>query len=339
MDIKESVAENKRLEYIDALKGFAIFLVILGHVIILGRNANIAYSVIYSFHMPLFFILSGFFFKSSLKLKPKDFLLKKSFQLLYPWAFWCILLSIYPYFKYDWPDNYTFLQIGILAFNRWFWFLRDLWLCYVIIYFCYRIFNKGYLVAIFSILFVFLFPFLKIQSFCLPVFLFGIMLKEIYSLLLNYRNQILYISFFIFIFCLFFWKDQYLSMYPSLFSSQSFNYEFPNLCIPLFRWLVGISGSLFFFIFFQKMYSPNKVFSYFNQIGQYTLGIYILQAVLLENLIPLFITFPNVNKWIYSLLITPLISFLVLEICVLILKWTEKSKPIETVLFGKHIYK
>ncbi|WP_036908882.1 acyltransferase family protein [Xylanibacter ruminicola] len=51
-----------RLLYIDALRGFAILLVVMGHLI--QYNANEWYShpifnLIYSFHMPLFFFISG----------------------------------------------------------------------------------------------------------------------------------------------------------------------------------------------------------------------------------------------------------------------------------------
>ncbi len=48
---------TKRLEYIDFIKGFGIFLVVLGHAT-LPRSPYI-----YSFHVPLFFFISGHFFK------------------------------------------------------------------------------------------------------------------------------------------------------------------------------------------------------------------------------------------------------------------------------------
>lgn len=48
-----------RIEYIDALKGLLIILVVIGHT---GINSGIQ-KWIYSFHMPLFLIISGFFYK------------------------------------------------------------------------------------------------------------------------------------------------------------------------------------------------------------------------------------------------------------------------------------
>lgn len=55
--------KRERIGYIDAAKGLAIILVIVGH----SRAKNIPYlwDFIYSFHMPLFVIISGFFIKEN----------------------------------------------------------------------------------------------------------------------------------------------------------------------------------------------------------------------------------------------------------------------------------
>ena len=45
---------------IDISKCLGIFLVVLGHCL---HNDSAAHDVIYLFHMPLFFFLSGFFFR------------------------------------------------------------------------------------------------------------------------------------------------------------------------------------------------------------------------------------------------------------------------------------
>lgn len=49
------MVSSKRIEWVDIAKGIAIILMVVGHEI--GGNARI---FIFSFHMPLFFILSGF---------------------------------------------------------------------------------------------------------------------------------------------------------------------------------------------------------------------------------------------------------------------------------------
>ena len=51
------MVENKRINYLDYIKGFTILSVVLGHI----YSANNPIKIwIYSFHMPLFFIVSGF---------------------------------------------------------------------------------------------------------------------------------------------------------------------------------------------------------------------------------------------------------------------------------------
>ena len=51
--------DKKRMDYIDIAKGIGIILVILGH-----RNISTDIKqFIYTFYMPLFFMLSGYLFK------------------------------------------------------------------------------------------------------------------------------------------------------------------------------------------------------------------------------------------------------------------------------------
>lgn len=52
---------KQRIDYIDRMKGLAIFLVVMGHVygMAFGQSDDVAYRTIYSCHMPLFMFLSG----------------------------------------------------------------------------------------------------------------------------------------------------------------------------------------------------------------------------------------------------------------------------------------
>ena len=69
-----------RNEYIDWLKGFAIILVVLGHCWTLDRGL---FWLIYRFHMPLFFCISGYLFNN--KRNFKDFLKIKLKTLIIPY--------------------------------------------------------------------------------------------------------------------------------------------------------------------------------------------------------------------------------------------------------------
>ncbi len=58
---QETLSQQSRIEYIDCMRGFLIFCVVLGHVILfnLGADRSPLFSIIYSFHMPLFFFITG----------------------------------------------------------------------------------------------------------------------------------------------------------------------------------------------------------------------------------------------------------------------------------------
>lgn len=90
-----------RQNWIDLAKGIGIILVVYGHVA-RGLDAAGLYrdqhsfarvdSVIYSFHMPLFFLLSGLYFQSSLKHYGAGALIgKKVDTLLYPYVVWSLI--------------------------------------------------------------------------------------------------------------------------------------------------------------------------------------------------------------------------------------------------------
>lgn len=61
--IRRRTVEKRHYDFLDAMKGMGILLVVLGHVSLI-EPLN---TVIYAFHMPLFFFISGFLFFSSRK--------------------------------------------------------------------------------------------------------------------------------------------------------------------------------------------------------------------------------------------------------------------------------
>ena len=71
------MVDSNRIVSFDILKGGGILLVILGHI----QIPYMLKTVIYSFHMPLFFLC--------------QFFAKKTRQLLIPWAFFAFLLFAY----------------------------------------------------------------------------------------------------------------------------------------------------------------------------------------------------------------------------------------------------
>ena len=81
---------NKRIEWIDISKGIGIFLVIIGHTMLEPTIRT----QIYTFHMPLFFLLSGFLFSHKKHHNAVSFTLAKAKSLLIPYTVFAII-SLY----------------------------------------------------------------------------------------------------------------------------------------------------------------------------------------------------------------------------------------------------
>lgn len=143
----------KHLESIDIVKGIAIFLVVWGHAVqgiassqhitFLSDNASILIvkEIIYSFHMPLFFIVAGMFVKTWLDRPAKKAISQKVFRLLYPYFIWSAIVAI----CMQAVSSYTTYGLGIIDFLKspvvpfsQYWFLYALFCMHCIEYiFCH----------------------------------------------------------------------------------------------------------------------------------------------------------------------------------------------------------
>ena len=89
----KKVRGNKRIGYIDYIRAFAIVLMIVGHII--QEDARLLmpiHEIIYSFHIPLFFFISGYVFSdNNLKLSTKEYIKKNIKQIMFPYLGYCCL--------------------------------------------------------------------------------------------------------------------------------------------------------------------------------------------------------------------------------------------------------
>lgn len=87
--------KTSRLEWMDVSKGIGAFLVILGHFAINNKFA----ALIYCFHMPLFFFLSGTVFKIEKYATFKQFAVSKFKSLLIPYLIFNVFIWIFNVIK------------------------------------------------------------------------------------------------------------------------------------------------------------------------------------------------------------------------------------------------
>ena len=142
-----------RIEYLDLAKGICIFLVVLFHATTYFPIQMPMYHVFKAIRLPLYFFLSGCFFKPYNGFL--DFLKRKTNKLLIPFVFWFLLFSVVVVYIYSLLDIHVIYSkpVGPLHdiirlyekeyfFNIPIWFLLCLFEINILFYFIHLISDK-----------------------------------------------------------------------------------------------------------------------------------------------------------------------------------------------------
>jgi fucose 4-O-acetylase-like acetyltransferase len=312
---------------IDALKGFTMILVVVGHIIqtsFLDYNSNFLFRYIYSFHMPLFIFLSGYVVYKD-DFVNKRFLTRKAIQLILPYFTWMIISSIiFCIFK---NGNFIDTLYGKIIFpDNGLWFLWILFFMHCG-YFLFRR-NIVTLIFLFGVLFIFSFITSKVPNYFLyktiPIYfiyyIFGVLLKKYLQIFLNSIN-IRIIG--LLVLCL------------SLFLVFPGNrvYEIlellPSYIKEVDKIFISIIGIVSWFLLFKSFTKFSKIILY---IGKTSLAIYILQSFCLM-LVSKYIKYISNTEYYYFIL--PIIIFFIIAFCIIIFKILSMNKHLSFLLFGK----
>lgn len=333
--------ERQRLILFDLLKCFAIFLVIWGHCEQHFYDTdcldNPIYTHIYSFHMPLFMMISGYFSESSLKLRFKDFFIRKLTQLLLPCIVWGGILCLINIFINR--EVLSLSSIGYIFIHN-LWFLKSLFCCYLLAYCGLRMFKKNFFGCILLLLCQF-YPFNLYIMF--PCFLAGMLLRRYDLLWQDQRTSsiILFISTVLFLFLSFYWDKSF--WYNKYFNWISFlihgdvNVQLMALYRQIFRIAIGLSGSMSIIMLFYLIFTNckwNKFLDVISNWGKYTMGVYIFQSIILEVFLSKYICLGNYeNLFLYSIFL-PFVSVGILYSCVVLTRLIYRSKVLKFILLG-----
>lgn len=343
------VNRKERLEYLDALRGFAMLLVVFVHVEIFGffEFSHITFigKLFSAIHLPTFFFISGFCMYRPNAVYRVSHLYKDVLRLIVP-AFFVGVLYTYLIIH---QDIIYFLSNTMKA-GYWFTIsLFEVLLIYRLIFCMSRNSNKAFVILLIVtavLLYLLKLPlkiipqaevigdYLCIHQTCnyFIYFAIGVLFSK-------YKDQVsrlssnelvrllILLTFIVFSYLMF-----------SCFSSVELNWISKKIIETLGETLVGISGVLLlymFFIYYKSIFNNDNLFGKsLILIGNNTLAIYLLHYFLLPHL-PMIGDFlkiyPNI---ICELIFGFIISFIVIAISLVITKLIRISPIMAKVLLG-----
>lgn len=147
--------KKERLTYLDVAKGIGILLIVIGHVYAYNKQIVDRFFVIwlYSFHMPLFFIISGMLIAHKNEDNILKFVAKRIKGILIPYAFFSIFSILVFAFVDDFNRSLILRNIKRTIFGLGIdvlWFLPTLFFSEIIFITIKKIIKNKYLVIICS---------------------------------------------------------------------------------------------------------------------------------------------------------------------------------------------
>lgn len=303
----------------DLLRGFAIILVVFGHCIQEGSGAayrteqlyfdDRLYQFIYSFHMSLFMMISGYLNWKGIegareRASRISLVRRRAASLLIPVFAWTALdyvriLVVNHLSGEPQPEALVFVYFYNALNNL--WFLWAVWWCFLVVFVMHCFLRDNIVIYVLCFLALFVIPDglgLGAYKYMLPYFLFGYYMHDWMQRRgrgLDDRPKIGMLGIFGLAFAglfLYYNKDYliYLTGYKLIGKPVVH-----QLWIDLYRMLAGFAGSLFFVLLWQYIIAGvNKLnrigkwlekYSVLRQLGADSMGIYILSGYLLIFLI------------------------------------------------------
>lgn len=352
--VNNAIVTKGRNLFIDNVKAFTIILVVIGHCIQYGSgnayldNAdyfdNQLFSFIYSFHMPLFMLISGYLFNFSLKKRTYSKVLLHRFRGLiipiFSWGLVSLLFYIRNMLRQGCElDAITIVDEYFSSVVISLWFLWAVFGCSVIVLLTHSLFNNSIWAYFLFFLITFLLPDaynLGLYNFIFPFFVIGFLCGH-YELIskwnkkldvLNRKGYSLLIMSIIF-FGLWSFYDRENYIYISGYSILNKDIVH-QLSINFYRLIIGLIGSAWGLLLLNKLKYGilQKIFSY---IGKETLGIYIISEYLNLYVLRPFMGHSQGYNFGFVLLQTAI----VITVCLLIISVIRCSKIADRCLLGR----
>lgn len=346
----------------DVCRGIAIFLVVWGHVLQQGLNGvtdvseNVIFKIIYSFHMPLFILISGFFFYGSQKKKGlKELVFERILLLLRILLIWntacyiCKVILEYvqgnklPLSLRGWIDDilhgYWFLwailfftlAVGLVCkiFPRrlWFWgclLLAPIMLispCRWVMLSIYPFYLMGFFYSVWRN--EKKWSFIKLKYVAIGLFVVGIVFYLSHSAVGNSEIKRL--------------LDSCIGIVKKEVGLDALMKQGLQVCLYYFLGLVG-SITVIVLVDLAVKKAPNaKSVKLISEVGKYSLQIYILQRVIVEILLgKVYLKVAEITGSIpmFTYVYSFAISFVCVMVIFILVKYGIHGK-VKNVLFGR----
>ena len=290
--------QNRDRMYINVVKGIAVVLMIWGHCIQYCSKGsfdifdNTVFRFIYSFHMPLFMLVSGYLFSfSSQKRDLKTLLIHRTQGLLQPIVF-CSMLYIFS------------VQLAMLVINGWFhifdgyllselfvlWFLWCVLSSSIAVALADKLAPNSWIRVLFLVLGVFLvslFPENEYHLYMYPYFVAGFYFAKYRARIPKWITRCAFASLFVFPAMIPFYEMKHFIYITPVFTPDIERKML--LEINLFRWAIGFAGSLFVltltrlvFHFCEGSKAVSGLLRGLSKLGENSLAIYCLSVPLLS---------------------------------------------------------
>ena len=319
---------KQRILYLDVTKAIAITLVCIGHsdlLVNLGQPSML-HQWIYSFHMPLFMLVSGYFSVHTFNKTFKEFISSKALYILLPALSFSFLEFIIPVcmgYK-DIKHHAIGEAIGGM------WFLRTLFVCYLIVYAAKKTRINDMWLCLLSLIIILLIPhsyFLQL-NYMIIFFWAGYWLRKYYNQYEHYRMPITIFSLLYF----------FILGRHNVAELLNYDFIFQHTGTLISQVLTGLSGSLGLIgiIYYICLHFSGWGGSKLSKIGTRTLGIYGVQNIVILWVGKTFIHIDMTNYpyWLGDLVITPLIGISSTIFCYYITVLLSKNKYTNLILFG-----
>lgn len=335
---------KERLGYIDAIKGVAIFLMVMGHVLAWTYapdfeavknsgpySATFWWRVIYAFHMPLFFCVSGFLFggvKNVSFSEGGQLIWKRVRSLLIP--FLCVGLLFH------------FTTGGSIEK---YWFLRSLFIATSINVLYEMVKSKLNLGMVYDGLFY-------CVSFCMLYFAGKVLKGTLVDDVVDFGH---FASFNYLAFCLGIIIRRFDRIRAIVEDNRAYSFclglfvllLFPQLPVPkiIRSFLMCFSGVICVWYMMKNVFTSNPVVNFLEKMGRHSLDIYLIHFFLNISIVEVgkyFISlaeggtyFPILTGCMLQVMFGVVVSFLICICCLVISKIVGSSKIFVFCLKGK----